>query len=89
MSLCGWQRCVAASPWCLLGAGSVASDVLGGFQAQMGQATDAMSGLATAPTAENFLAAQTSMMNVQGEFELGVKFAGQIEQDINKLTSLQ
>ena len=71
------------------GAGSAASGALSGFQAELGQAADAMSQLAAAPTAENFLAAQTTMMNAQGEFELGVKFAGQIEQDINKLTSLQ
>ena len=71
------------------GAGSAASGVMNGFEAQMGKATEAMSAVAAAPTAENFLAAQTTMVNVQAEFDLGVKLAGQVEQDINKLTSLQ
>jgi type III secretion system YscI/HrpB-like protein len=60
-----------------------------GFQADIGAAGDAIYQVSRAPTVENFLSMQNTMMNVQVEFDLGVKLAGQVEQDINKLTSLQ
>jgi type III secretion system YscI/HrpB-like protein len=62
---------------------------LNGFQADIGKAVDEISQVTRTPSAENLLRVQHAVMNVQAEFDLGVKLAGQLEQDINKLTSLQ